>query len=330
MGTWRRYVASLPERTVRARAALAAGAIYETTEVVLPRVVRGSKLYQATVARLLRILVELVGGVQGVYPAETMPVEELTARKAAGNVVEFASIFAIGWSPLWLLAAASDVAGGSKAYLRTLVGELEEAGLLSKGTDVSSYEELLSKLETGSGVLADAVDVPPMNLSDARASWERLQRQGEDLPSADDLATIFDGLQEAARREGRSVAELSATVGLAAARAGVELGNAHVFDYYREALGAIADEGLLAFLRRVTRPYLQRTGRHFDPAAPTQTDRLLDWVGRRRAGRDDGASGADGTTRSDANVAAPSASTSETLPTRPDAGDRAPGDAPAG
>ena len=85
MGAWRRYVASLPERTVRASAALAAGAIYETSEVVLPRVVRGSKLYQATVARLLRILVEGVGGVQGVYPAETMPVEELTARKAAAR-----------------------------------------------------------------------------------------------------------------------------------------------------------------------------------------------------------------------------------------------------
>ena len=46
-------------------------------------------------------------------------------RKFTGNVVEFASIFAVGFSPLWILAAASDVMGGSKAYLRTLVTELQ-------------------------------------------------------------------------------------------------------------------------------------------------------------------------------------------------------------
>ena len=40
----------------------------------------------------------------------------------------FASIFAVGFSPLWILAAASDVMGGSKAYLRTLVTEHESIG----------------------------------------------------------------------------------------------------------------------------------------------------------------------------------------------------------
>ena len=61
-----RYLASLPERTARAAVAVAGGAVRETAEVALPRVVRGSRLYQATVARLLRILVEGVGGVHGV------------------------------------------------------------------------------------------------------------------------------------------------------------------------------------------------------------------------------------------------------------------------
>lgn len=289
-----RYLASLPERATRAGVALAGGTVYELSQVALPRAVRGSRLYQATVARLLRILVELVGGVEGVFAAEAMSVRELTARKAAGNVVEFASIFAVGWSPLWLLAAASDVAGGSKAYLRELVRELEAGGLLAAGTDVSSYDDLLSKLEAGSGVLADAIDVPPIKVEDARASWRKLQGQVEDLPSADDLGTIFDGLREAAQREERSIAELSAAVGLAAARAGMELGNVHVFDYYGEALDTIRDEGLLTFLGRVTRPYRRSTTRHFDPKASTQTDRLIAWIGERRASKAGGGDAAAG------------------------------------
>lgn len=302
-----RYLASLPERVGRAGVALGGGAVYEVSQVALPRIVRGSRLYQATVARLLRILVELVGGVEGVYPAEAMSVRELTTRKAAGNAVEFASILAMGWSPLWLLAAASDVAGGSKAYLKALVGELEEGGLLAKGTDVSSYEDLLSKLETGSGVLADAIDVPPMKLEDARASWQTLQGQTENLPSADDLGTLFAGLQEAAKREGRSVSELSAAVGMAAARAGVEMGNVHVFDYYADALGAIRDEGLLKFLGRVTRPYARSTGRHFDPKERTYTDRLIDWVGEKRREREEGRGTPDGEAPAGAAAAGPMA-----------------------
>lgn len=277
----RGYLASLPERATRAAVALTGGAIYEVGEVALPRVVRGSRLYQATVARLLRILVELVGGVQGVYPAEAMGVRELTTRKAAGNVVELASILAVGWSPLWWLAAASDVAGGSKAYLKALVGELEGAGVLKDGTDVSSYEDLLTRLETTSGVLADAVDVPPIKLTDARASWQTLQGQADNLPSQDDLAGLYEQLQAAARRDGSSLGEVSAAVGLAAARAGLELGNLHVVDYYRDALGAIADEGLLRFLRRATGPYVKQVGRHFDPKSPTYTAKLLAWAGPR-------------------------------------------------
>ena len=276
-----RYLVSLPERLVRAGTALAGGTLREASDVALPLAVRRSKLYQATVARVLRIAIELVGGVQGVYPAEAMPVKELTARKAAGNAVELASVVAVGWSPLWLLAAASDLMGGSKVYLRALVAELEAGGLLPTGTDVASYEDLLTRLETGSGVLADAVDVPPLRLTEARAAVAALRRQAADLPDADDLAAIFAGLQATARREGRSLAEVSAAVGLGALRAGVSVGNAYVFEYYRGALRTIADEGLLAFLRRIVAPYAKRAVGHFDPAVPTQTERLLNWARRR-------------------------------------------------
>jgi hypothetical protein len=278
-----RYLASLPERSARAAVALVGGAVYETSHVVLPRAVRDAKLYQVTIDRLLRIMIEYVGDVRDVYTDQTIPVEELAARKLTGNILEWASIFAVGWSPLWVLAAAADVVGGSKAYLRALVAELKDAGHLPPETDVTSYEELLGRLETGSGVLADAIDVPPTSLDEARASLDALRRQASDLPPAEELATLFRDLQETAQREGRSLTDLSAALAAAAARAGVELGNVHIFDFYREALGAIRDEGLLRYLRRVVTPYLSRAGRHFDPDRRTYTERALRWLESRRS-----------------------------------------------
>jgi hypothetical protein len=280
----RGYLASLPERTARAGAALTGGLVYETGEVLLPLAVRRSRLYQAVVGRLLRITIELVGGVDGVYPTEGMQARELLVRKTAGNVIELASFLAVGWSPVWLLAGASDLVGGSKAYLRMLVTELKDAGVLSAEEDVSSFEELLTTLEGTSGVLADTVDVPPLNVASVRASWQELRRQAADLPDAGGLEKIFSELRLAARREDRSVMEISSMVALGAVRAGVTLGNAHVFDYYRGALRTIADEGLVSFLYRTSTPYLTRARSHFDPGSSTHSERLLlRWAGRRSA-----------------------------------------------
>jgi hypothetical protein len=287
--TVRGYLLSLPERVARATAALLGGAVYETSNVTLPYAVREAKLYQVTVDRLLRIMIEWVGDVHGIYQDEAVPVQELAARKFTGNVLELASIFAVGWSPLWILAAASDIMGGSKAYLRALVAELQAAGQLPAEADVASYEELLGRLETGSGVLADAIDVPPMSLREARASFAALRKQADDLPSPEELSGIFRELQATAKREGRSLSEVSAALGLAAARAGLELGNTHVFDFYRVALGAIRKEGFLRFLRRVVTPYVSRAGRHFDPRASTFTERFLE---RRERQRNGGVAGA--------------------------------------
>jgi hypothetical protein len=278
----RSYLASLPERTARAGTALAGGLVYEASEVVLPVAVRRSRLYQAIVARLLRITIELVGGVEGVYPAQEMPMRELLVRKTAGNAVELSSFLAIGWSPVWLLAGASDLVGGTKVYLRALVTELRAAGVLTADADVASFEELLTALEDTSGLLADTVDVPPLNVSSVRTSWQELQRQAADLPDAAGLEKIFAELQLAARQEDRSILEMSSMVALGAVRTGVKLGNVHIFDYYHRALRTIVEEGLLSFLRRTSTPYLMRAGSHFDPRSSTYTERLLRrWADRR-------------------------------------------------
>ena len=139
----------------------------------------------------------------------------------------------------------------------------------------------MTALEGTSGVLADTVDVPPLNVPNVRTSWQELQRQAADLPDAAALEKIFAELRLAAWQEERSLLEISSLVALGAVRTGIKLGNVHIFDYYRRALRTIVEEGLLTFLRRTSTPYLVRAGSHFDPRSSTHSERLL----RRRAAR---------------------------------------------
>lgn len=279
------YVASLPERTARAGAAVFGGALKEGADLALPDAIRDSRLYQVTFGRLLRIIVEGVGGVQGEYPADAMPVGELFKRKAAGNVIEIASIVATGLSPVWVLAAASDIVGGSKAYLTELVEQLRADGLLPADADITDYDELLNRLEASSQTLSDAVDVPPLNVADARRSFDTLREQARDLPGPDELAAFWTDLRATARREGVSPIELSAAIGAAAARAGKEIGSVHLADYYRQQLDDIRDAGLLRWMAAAARPYMAGAAGQFDPGRESWTEKGLDWLSRRREAR---------------------------------------------
>ena len=278
-GVSREYLASLPERAVRTAAAGVGGLVYEASEVVLPAFVRRSKLYQATVARLLRVVVEMVGGVLGVFGKEPMPVRELMVRKLAGNAVELAGFLAFGWSPVWLLAAAADVTNGTRLYLRTLVEELKRAEVLPADADIGSADQLLNVLERTSGQAADAIDVPPLNVPELRRSLQELREHADELPSAESLGALFADLRAVAQGEKRSLLSVSSAVASGAVQAGSRLGEAHVFEYYRAALGAIRTEGFPTYLRRVSEPYRAAAWKHLDPERSTFTER---WLTRRR------------------------------------------------
>jgi hypothetical protein len=285
-----RYLVSLPERMVRALAASVGGLIYEAAEVLLPAWLRRSRLYQAIVAASLRIMVELIGGVTDVLPPNDVGVEELAARKAAGSVIELASFLAVGWSPLWLLAAAADLTGGTRTYLRALVSELQRDGVLPEDTEFTSVEELLNNLEGTSGLMAETVDVPPLNVRDMRSSWQALQQNVAELPDARRLASIYAQLQRVAKQEGRSLRSVSSLIAAGAVRAGVQMGHTYIFDYYHDALRAMTTEGLAAYAQRVAKPYLTVAVGHFDPQRITYTERLLRPLRRHGDTPDDGGS----------------------------------------
>jgi hypothetical protein len=286
MGRTRRsleYAASLPERGVRAAAAAAGGVLYESAQLLLPRLVRRSRFYEATARNALRIAIELVGGVEGATrEPPDLGARPLAARKAAGNVVEIGSIAAFGFSPLWLLAAASDVLHGSRVYLDALVTELKNAGVLAEGATAATIDDLLAALEGASGGTARLIDVPPVELAELRRSLDELRRDARRIPSAAELARLFDGLRRQADAERVSLLELSSGIGLAFLVSTRRVGRAHLVDPYREDWRPLKDEGLAAYARRVAEPYRRALGEHLDPARVTHTERALR---RRRARR---------------------------------------------
>jgi hypothetical protein len=270
-----RYLLSLPERLLRALAAGLGGLIFEFTELALPTWLRRSRLYQALIYRFLRLSVEWVGDVQGVLPPDTVEIGDLATRKAVGNVIELVSFVAVGWSPLWLLAAASDLTGGTRAYLNAFVSELRKEGVLQDGDDIRSVDDLLNVLEASTGIAADMVDVPPLRAKELRTSWQALKGNVVNLPDAGQLTRLYKHLQQVARQEDRSLGDLSSLIAAGALKAGLEMGSTHVFAYYHHALDALKAEGWGAYARRIARPYFHVGRSHFDPSRVTFTDKVL-------------------------------------------------------
>ena len=269
------YILSIPERVLRAVAVLGGGLFYQTTEILLPGWLRRSRFYQGLVVGTLRIAIELIGGVSGVLPSDGMDIQEFSMRKAAGTGLEVAGFLTIGWSPIWLFAVVADLSGGTRTYLRALVSELKNDGLLAEDADISSVEELLDALEGSSGIVAEALDVPPLNVEDMRSSWQEMKQHATDLPDADRLASLYNELQETAEREDRSLRFMSSLIAAGALRAGVHIGQVHIFDYYHKALQTINREGVPIYFRRVTRPYIYAASDHFDPKRKSYTERLF-------------------------------------------------------
>jgi hypothetical protein len=270
------YLLSLPERLVRSLTALLGGTLFETAQLVLPRLVRRSRLYEATAKNLLRVAIELVGGVKGAPSAEEgAGAGQVAVRKGAGNVVELGSIAAFGFSPLWLLAGASDVLRGTRVYLETLVAELKAAGVLAETASFASVDELLGALESGTGTTARLIDMPPLELEELRTSLAELRDDAGSLPGPDELARLFDGLVRVARAERRPLLEVSAGVGLAFLTSARSVSREHLVVPYREDWKPLRNEGFSGYARRVSGPYGQAILRHFDPENPTWTERLL-------------------------------------------------------
>jgi len=291
------YVLSLPERAGRSALGAAAGHLKELAAALVPKGMKQGRFYGLTIEKMLRYVIEEVGGVEGAYgprpPGAPGAVEHFAVKKAVGNMIDVAGFAALHFSPIWGLAILSDCALGVRTYFRRLVEELRGLGVIDRGAAIETVEELLANLERAAGTLADRMDTPPLSVGDLRASVEALRESlkapdRRDLVSAEAVAGAWEEMEALAAREERSLFGISTAVAMFVAdkarktglglygsvSAGFDLLDRAVLGYYKDGLRAIREKGYWRTVRDVYKPYSAAVSEAFKPSRRSFTERL--------------------------------------------------------
>lgn len=295
------YILSLPERAVRSLAALSGGLLRELGAVALPASIRRTTLYRTMVEVTLRFLIEEVGNVQGVYEPDAAMhaqlAEDFLLKRGASHGIELLGILAFHASPVWVLAALADVAGGSRSLIHEIAQALKEEGLLESDR-FDTMEQVLEGLEKTSHHLASTLNLPPVNVAGLRRDWERLKEEAErippkNIPAVEAVERVWVRMKESAAEQGRSVFAVSSLMAVstvarlpanvlwlsraarsAARRTGQVLGE-NILDHYTATLMEISSKGFAPFWAAEFRPYLRGAAEQFAPGKRTLTERLL-------------------------------------------------------
>jgi hypothetical protein len=293
-----RYILSLPERALRSLGALSGGLLHEIGEVVLPPGIRRTTVYRTMVGVTLRFLIEEVGQVEGVYPSESGLAENFILRRTTSHGIELLGFAAFRASPIWVLAALSDVTGGSQRLMHEITDALKEEGLLDAEGGFETMEQVLGGLEKTSARLALTLNMPPMSVAELRREWETLKTDLQSIPPGripglDRIERTWDDLRVTARTQNRTVFKVSSLLAIstlahvpanvlwlsratrsAARRTTVVAGGA-ILDHYSEALHDIGKVGFAGYWQREFRPYLRAAAEHFSPDHGSFTERIL-------------------------------------------------------
>ena len=295
----KRYLATLPERLVRSVVGFGAGVAREAGDVALPRSVRQSRLYQNLVHTTLRFLIEQVGEVEGVYAAGAKLDDDFLARRTVGNAVEALGVVAFRASPVWVLAALSDVCGLGRHLIPEIAASLKQQGLLDGSADFSTVDQLLDGLERTSGRVAESINTPPLDVPALREEWRAIRAEARSLtpdrlPTGESLIGLWTQLKTESARQEKSIFETSSMLALSAVRSAPQgarwLGASamvgatrtgqvlasSLIEQYRETLGEIQEVGYAEYATRQLRPYVRAAASQFAPGKSTLTDRLLD------------------------------------------------------
>jgi hypothetical protein len=295
----KRYLLSLPERLVRSALGLGAGVAREVGDLTLPDGLRRTQLYKSLVDSTLRFLIEQVGGAEGAYRGGDKLADNFLARRTAGNVVEVLGVVAFRASPVWVLAALADLCGAGRQLIPDIADALKDEGLLDRGAQFTSVDQLLDGLERTSSRAAETINTPPLDVAALREEWTALRAAAAglppaSLPSIDSVRDVWGRLAGEAARQQQSVFETSSAMAMSAVRAAPEQvrwlsASARVavtrtgqvmavalLDHYRDTLGEMQRVGYAAFAARQLRPYVNAAVAQFSPERRTLTERLLD------------------------------------------------------
>ena len=292
------YILSLPERAIRSLGALSGGLMREIGNVALPASVRRTTLYRTMVDVALRFLIEEVGQVEGIYPAEGRLAENFLLKRTASHGIELLGILAFHASPIWVLAALADATGGGRKLIQEISQELQEEGLLTPGARFETLEQVLDGLERTSDHLATTLNLPPVDISGLRREWGKFKDglrtiPPKNVPAIERVERIWSDLRASAKEQGRSVFMVSSLMAIstvahvpanvvwlsraarsAARRTGKVMGEA-ILDHYAEALREIGRTGFIGYWTREFRPYLRGAAAQFARDHESATERWL-------------------------------------------------------
>ncbi|MBZ5617366.1 MAG: hypothetical protein LAQ69_01345 [Acidobacteriia bacterium] len=293
-----RYILSLPERAIRSLGALSGGLLREIGNVALPASVRRTTLYRTMVDVALQFLIEEVGQVEHIYPAEGRLAENFLLKRTASHGIELLGILAFHASPIWILAALADATGGGRKLIQEMSQALQQEGLIEGEVHFQTLDQVLDGLEKTSEHLATTLNLPPVDIAGLRREWSRLKSELQtipprSLPAPERVERVWMELQESAKEQHRSVFVVSSLMAIstvahvpanvvwlsraarsAARRTGKVMGEA-ILDHYSEALGEISRTGFMAYWTREFRPYLRGAAEQFAPGHESATERWL-------------------------------------------------------
>jgi hypothetical protein len=301
------YLLSIPERSARSTGALAGGFVRELSEVILPVSFRRTRLYQCLVDTTLRFIIEQVGRVEKSNRLEPQIPADFLWCRTVGNGIEMIGILLFRLSPVWVLAALSDLSGAGRVLIGEISETLKEKDLLDREKKFESVDQILDGLEKTAGRLADNINTPPLNIGTLRREWHKLCKEAEriplkNLPSLENVARAWHSLKREAALQNCSVFELSSLMALSAAshlpakaiwlRQGATLAVSRtgsllageLLDHYASTLRKIRRTGYLPYWARQLKPYVRAAASHFSLDQSSYTEKLFLWcVGKTRS-----------------------------------------------
>ena len=287
------YSVTLPERVLRSTVGATAGAATEAAQFLVPQAFQSSKTYEVVVKNSLKFLTQDVGGVEP-DPDEEVLGQDFLARKAVGNFVDLAGWATLAVSPVWMMAIISDVAYGSKAYVKELAQELQKKGLIDESSTIHGVDDILAAVKDASGEAASLVDTPPLSVDNLK---ESLNKTREAIGSMDvrqmlpesEMKRYWDEMKQIASDEKVSLIGVSGALTMHAmgkagtvahgAFTGVQLAggllNKIVIGHYADAIKDVREKGFYATVKASSGPYVEAVWNNFHVDRTTWTAELI-------------------------------------------------------
>lgn len=291
----KKYLLSLPERSIRFVTSIATSITSLLTKTILPKPIQNSTLYQMTFGLFQDYLIEQVAQVHIEEKANEST--DYIYKKTAGSIIEGIGLLTFHYSPIWLLAMISDIAGGSQVYLNHLTNSLKDEGLIDPNKNFSSSENLLKHIQNLSEKSAKLIDQPPVKKDDFIALYSHLNSLYQENPKElldifHQLETLYENIRKLSKKSNismntlnglftqdllESFGEKAIFFSKLSSKVTLEVFNTYFIKSYEETLLEIRKIGVQTYLKQHMSPFIDQMKQHFKKNKQSTTEKIIDY-----------------------------------------------------